>query len=158
MNNNSYKILKFYKDGYKQEENFRGKNMSKMLKTIALLLVIAAVVFVAGCANKSTPNVTQGASEHVTSQTPVSSEGVNQSEVTANVPANISVTGNNATNVNEVTENNTSAAVSATTAFNIEQSTGNTTAATSVNKNSVERHRAVAQSQQQYNATETAKQ
>jgi hypothetical protein len=79
--------------------------MSKILNIIALLLVIAAVVFVAGCANKTTSNVTQGASEQGTSQTPVSSEGVNQSEVTASVPANTSVTDNGVTNVNEAAGN-----------------------------------------------------
>jgi hypothetical protein len=153
--------------------------MGKMLKTIALLLVIAAVVFVAGCANKNTSNVTQGASEQVTAHNPVSSEGVTESEVKANVPANISVTGNSATNVNEATENNTSTAVSATPsvkkditedlnenntstasttpALNIEQTTGNTTAANGVIENSVKRHQAVAQSQQQSDATVTVK-
>lgn len=106
------------------------RRMSKISKAIALLLVIAAVVFVAGCANKTTSNVTQGASEQVTSHTPVSSEGVNQSEVTASVPANTSVTENSVTNVNEsagnVTENNTSPVANTTLEQNIGQTTENT--------------------------------
>jgi inhibitor of cysteine peptidase len=131
--------------------------MSKISKTIALLLVIAAVVFVAGCANKTTSNVTQGASEQATPQTPVSSEGVNQSEVEANVPANTNLTENNVTTVDEtsenVTENNTSAIVSSSTTANTGQSTETQTATNGTHLNSVQRHNAVAQAQQQSNGT-----
>ena len=74
-------------DGYKQEENFGGKIMSKMLKVIAMLLIIAAVVFVAGCANKEAPaaeNNTAPAHAEETDKSAVISEENNTS---AGMPA-----------------------------------------------------------------------
>ena len=40
--------------GIKKEENLEVLIMKKMLKIIAMLLVIATVVFVAGCSSKDT--------------------------------------------------------------------------------------------------------
>jgi hypothetical protein len=74
--------------------------MSKMLKTIALLLVIAAVVSAAGCAGKTpTPaNNSTVAPEHVATATPA--------ETPAVTPAETPAVTNNATE--NVTENTTS--------------------------------------------------
>jgi len=127
--------------------------MSKLLKTIVLLLVIAGVVFVAGCANKTTSNVTQGAS---VSQTPVSNEGVNQTQVTASVPADTNVTENNIASVNETsgnaTENNTSPAVSPNTIANTGQPTENQTVSSAVHLGQAARYQALRKSQQQSGA------
>ena len=78
--------------------------MSKMMKVIAILLVIAAVVFVAGCANKApaTENNTTPATTVTTAETPTvtptevvpaENETTDESEVTPaeNVTTNESV-------------------------------------------------------------------
>jgi inhibitor of cysteine peptidase len=62
-----------------KKENFRGNAMEKILKIIAMVLIVAAVVFAAGCAEKTdnAENQTQTPSEEVKStptETPVSSE------------------------------------------------------------------------------------
>lgn len=67
-------------DGYKQEENFGGKNMNKMLKAMAMLLVIAAVVFAAGC---SSP---KPAAENNTTPAPVENKTI-PAETTNVTPA-----------------------------------------------------------------------
>lgn len=131
--------------------------MNKLLKTITLLLVIAGVVFVAGCANKTTSNTTQGATEQATSQTPVSSEGVNQTQVTASVSANTNVTEDNTASVNETsvnaTGNNTSSAVSPNTMATTEQPAENQTAPTAVHLGQAARYQALKKSQQQSTGT-----
>lgn len=77
--------------------------MAKVLKIVVMLLVVAAVVFAAGCSGntKTTSNVTQGASEQETPKTSVASEGGNESEASANVPADANVTENNVTAGND---------------------------------------------------------
>lgn len=77
--------------------------MGKVLKIVVMLLVVAAIVFAAGCSGntKTTSNATSGASEQITPQTSVASEGGNQSEAVANVPLETNVTENNATAGNE---------------------------------------------------------
>ncbi|MDR7667254.1 hypothetical protein RG963_16025 [Methanosarcina sp. Z-7115] len=55
--------------------------MKKMLKIIAMLLVIATVIFSAGCAEKAETGNETGASEEVTAESPVSEDGGNDSVV-----------------------------------------------------------------------------
>jgi hypothetical protein len=82
--------------------------MKKIYKILSLLLVIAAVVCVAGCSSKNTNNATQSS---------VAAENITDSNATANVPANTEVTKTPTENVTETptenvtetpTENNTS--------------------------------------------------
>jgi hypothetical protein len=74
--------------------------MKKIYKILSLLLVIAAVVCVAGCSSKNTNNATQSS---------VAAENITDSNATANVPANTEVTETPTENVTETpTENNTS--------------------------------------------------
>jgi hypothetical protein len=115
--------------------------MNKVLKIITMLFVIAAVVFAAGCANKSTSNVTQGASEQVTPQTSVAGEGGNQSEVSANVPAE--------TNVTETPTENATGNVTETMA---ENNTPTPAASGAVHLSTAARHQALIKSQQQSNS------
>jgi hypothetical protein len=62
--------------------------MKKMLKIMAMLLVIATVVFAAGCADKKTGNDTnQEAAQEVTNQSVVADENVTESSTAANVTA-----------------------------------------------------------------------
>lgn len=81
--------------------------MEKVLKILLMLLVVAAVVFAAGCAGNTKSNVTQGPSEQATPNTQVSNESMTQSEATADVTANTSVTENSEIDVNETTGNET---------------------------------------------------
>ena len=67
--------------------------MKKMLKIIAMLLVIATVVFAAGCAGKTTE------------KTNVSTQTVNESTSTGNVPAGDAVNVTNVTTENVTTKN-----------------------------------------------------
>jgi hypothetical protein len=80
--------------------------MEKVLKILLMLLVVAAVVFAAGCAGNTKSNATQP-SEQVTPNTQVSNESVTQSEAAANVTANTSVTENGEIDVNETAGNET---------------------------------------------------
>lgn len=96
----------------------RGKSMEKLLKIAVMLLVVAAVVAAAGCAENKTTNVTQGDKEQVTPGTSVASEGVNQTEAKASVPpAEEIVAEDNTSAVNEtnVSETNVSAATASVT-------------------------------------------
>jgi inhibitor of cysteine peptidase len=80
--------------------------MEKVLKILLMLLVVAAVVFAAGCAGNTKSNVTQP-SEQVTPNTQVSNESVTQSEVTSSVPAETNVTENSEIDTNETAGNET---------------------------------------------------
>jgi PBP1b-binding outer membrane lipoprotein LpoB len=106
--------------------------MSKMLKIIALLLVIAAVVFVAGCAGKTpTPiNNSTVAPEQVTpvATTPVETPAKTPTVTPAETPAETT----------NYTENVTANITSSTPAV-----------PTAIHMNSVQRHQALIKSQQQ---------
>jgi hypothetical protein len=80
--------------------------MKKMLKIMAMLLVIGAVVFAAGCASKNSGSDTnQEAAQEVTNQGAIAEDnGTNNSTVAANVSENVS--GNNSTVVGNVSGNN----------------------------------------------------
>ena len=124
--------------------------MKKILKIIAMLLVVAAVVSAAGCAGKkqTTSNVTPGATEKVTPEATPATIHVVTPATSVVTPAVINEATGNASG------NNTSSVISATPTQKIEQTTGNATVATGVNKNSVERHKAIASSQQQSSSTQ----
>jgi len=119
--------------------------MSKILNALAMLLVIAAIVFASGCANQSTN--TQNASTAVTpTETPAT-------EVTTAETPSENVTETPTENVTEApTENMT-----ATPTENVTANTPVPTVATNgTNLNSVQRHQLVAQQQaqqQQSNST-----
>ena len=66
--------------------------MKKMLKIMAMLLVIATVIFAAGCAEKTETGTEEGAPAEVTEATEVADESVNESEVVADVAAEENVT------------------------------------------------------------------
>ena len=58
--------------------------MKKMLKIMAMLLVISTVIFAAGCADKET----EGATEEVTDETPVAGDEAPEADsAETNVPA-----------------------------------------------------------------------
>lgn len=58
--------------------------MKKMLKIMAMLLVISTVIFAAGCADKET----EGATEEVTDETPVAGDEAPEADgAEADVPA-----------------------------------------------------------------------
>lgn len=86
--------------------------MSKMSKAIAMILIIAAVVFVAGCANKEAPapaNNTTPAPAETNKSEVISAEN----NTSAGMPAETPAVAINATETNKtenITENNTSAA------------------------------------------------
>ncbi|AKB82321.1 hypothetical protein MSBR3_1743 [Methanosarcina barkeri 3] len=63
--------------------------MKKMLKIMAMLLVISAVVFAAGCADKKADTTAEnGSQEEVTNEAPVADQNVTESEdVAAETPA-----------------------------------------------------------------------
>jgi hypothetical protein len=62
--------------------------MKKMLKIMAMLLVIGAVVFAAGCASKNSGSDTnQEAAQQVTNQGAVADNGTGNNTVAANVSA-----------------------------------------------------------------------
>lgn len=62
--------------------------MKKMLKIMAMLLVIATVVFAAGCSDKKADTTAEnGTQEEVTDEAPVADEVVNESEDAATVTA-----------------------------------------------------------------------
>jgi hypothetical protein len=74
--------------GIKKEENLEVSLMKKMLKIIAMLLVVATVVFAAGCASKEAKNTTSvagqeesGAIEKATA--PAENEGAPGSDLNA---------------------------------------------------------------------------
>lgn len=104
-------------DGYKQEENIGGKNMNKMFKAMAMLLVITAVVFAAGCSspqapaeNKTTPAPTENKTTpaETTNVTPATTAETTGPVV---IPAATNETANVTENVSEnVTENATASA------------------------------------------------
>ncbi|HPS88559.1 MAG TPA: hypothetical protein PLC35_01065 [Methanosarcina vacuolata] len=61
--------------------------MKKMLKIMAMLLVISAVVFAAGCSDKTADTTAEnGSQEEVTDQTPVADNGTPSDNVNAEVP------------------------------------------------------------------------
>ncbi|AKB31359.1 hypothetical protein MSSAC_0725 [Methanosarcina siciliae C2J] len=61
--------------------------MKKMLKIIAMLLVIATVVFAAGCSDKTAESTEEGAEEAVDEETaPVAEDGEHAVEEGADVP------------------------------------------------------------------------
>jgi hypothetical protein len=111
-----YQISKFYIDGYNQEENFRGISMSKILKAMALLLILTAVVFAAGCANK-TSNTSNSSAAVTPAETPVSTVTPAETPVSTVTPAE--------TPVSTVTPTETPASVVTSTETN--NSTANTT-------------------------------
>jgi hypothetical protein len=63
--------------------------MKKMLKIMAMLLVISAVVFAAGCSDKKADTTAEnGSQEEVTNEAPVADQNVTESEdVAAETPA-----------------------------------------------------------------------
>jgi len=64
--------------------------MKKMLKIMAMLLVIGAVVFVAGCSDKNADTTAgNGSQEEMTNQAPIADNGTPNVTVTAEAPANI---------------------------------------------------------------------
>ena len=99
--------------GIKEEENFRGRIMRKTLKIVAMLLVVAAVVFAAGCAGKDT-ETNKGVQEASNQTTPAETP-----EVAATTPAATpaetpaitnnteNITGNNTTDQNVTHMSNT---------------------------------------------------
>ncbi len=77
--------------------------MKKMLKIIAMLLVITTVIFAAGCADKSDEGTEEVATENVTEATDAAGN-LTDSEVVAEVTEN--VTDENMTDVENVTDEN----------------------------------------------------
>lgn len=76
--------------------------MKKMLKIMAMLLVITTVIFAAGCAEKTETGNETGASEEVTDEIPVSEDGGNVSVVSVEeAPAEEAEVEENETNVTE---------------------------------------------------------
>jgi hypothetical protein len=63
--------------------------MKKMLKIMAMLLVISAVVFAAGCSDKKADTTAEnGSQEEMTNETPIADQNVTESEdVAAETPA-----------------------------------------------------------------------
>ncbi|AKB55986.1 hypothetical protein [Methanosarcina barkeri] len=87
--------------------------MKKMLKIMAMLLVISAVVFAAGCSDKNADTTAEnGSQEEVTDQAPVADENGTQTEdVAADIPAdNMTVEDNDSAADNMTVEDNDSAA------------------------------------------------
>ena len=78
---------------------------------MAMLLVISAVVFAAGCSDKSTDTTAEnGSQEAVTDQAPVADNGTPAEDVNAEVPAeNITVEDNDSADYNVTVEDNESA-------------------------------------------------
>jgi len=96
--------------------------MSKMSKVIAMILIIAAVVFVAGCANKEAPataNETKTVHTEETNKSVDISEGNNTSAETPAVVINTTETNK----TENITENTTAGNTSAPA----ENATGNVT-------------------------------
>jgi len=122
--------------------------MSKILKAIAMLLVIAAVVFAAGCANKAaTPANGSNASATVTPA------GTPTIEVT---PSETPVETTN--NTENVTENVTENATENVTENMAENNTSTPAASGAVHLSTAARHAALIKSQQQANSTENVTQ
>ena len=85
--------------------------MSKMLKAIAMLLVIAAVVFAAGCANKAPAtenNTTPAAPAQTTNASAVTPAETNASAVTPAETPVVVINTTETNNTGNITENNTS--------------------------------------------------
>lgn len=84
--------------------------MKKMLKIMAMLLVISAVVFAAGCSDKNADTTAEdGSQEEVTDQAPVADENGTQTEdVAAEVPAD-NITDDDFATDNMTVEDNDSA-------------------------------------------------
>ena len=55
--------------------------MKKMLKIMAMLLIVTTVIFAAGCAEKTETEAENATSEEVTAESPVSEDGGNESVV-----------------------------------------------------------------------------
>jgi ABC-type glycerol-3-phosphate transport system substrate-binding protein len=72
--------------------------MKKMLKMMAILLVIATVVFAAGCSSKKAATTEKGATEQVTGSTAIAEQNSTQGEATVTVTEDLSgMPGNNTT-------------------------------------------------------------
>jgi flagellar basal body-associated protein FliL len=88
--------------GIKEEENFRGEIMRKILKIVAMLLVVAAVVFAAGCAGKDTE--TDKGVQEVSNQTTPAETPAETPAITNNTE---NITGNTTTDQNVTHMSNT---------------------------------------------------
>lgn len=117
--------------------------MSKMSKAIAMILIVAAVVFAAGCANKSSN--TNNISVQTTPATVVTTaETNNTTEVAQTETPATEVTSAEANNNTEnITENNTSSVTSITPEQIITQTTENTTSQTGTHISTAERNREI---------------
>jgi pentapeptide MXKDX repeat protein len=74
--------------------------MKKMLKIMAMLLVIGAVVFVAGCSDKNADTTADnGSQEEMTNQAPVADNGTPADNVSAEAPAENVTFGNDSDNM-----------------------------------------------------------
>ncbi len=74
--------------------------MKKMLKIMAMLLVIGAVVFAAGCSDKKADTTAgNGSQEEVTDQTPVADNGTPDENISAEAPADNITVGNDSANI-----------------------------------------------------------
>lgn len=121
--------------------------MKRILKIMAMLLVVSAVVFAAGCSDKADTNKTdQGASEEVNNQAPVADENMTQSEEGANALADANISDNNTTSEALVVTNNAS-----------ENVTGNATQS-GTHMSNTQRKMAIAQSHQQSTGTQKVSQ
>ena len=114
--------------------------MSKMSKVIAMILIIAAVVFVAGCANKEAPAPANNTTTVNTEETNKSVVTSAENNTSAGMPAETNVstvtTETNTTDTNitgNITENNTSVTVThkSTTELNKEKILANANNSTS---------------------------
>ena len=118
-----------------------------------MLLLVAAVVFAAGCAGKTNTaaNETQGASNQTTpAPAEMPASAVTPAETSASTvtpvetPVETPAVTNNTTE--SVTGNNTSSVISTTPVVKIEQATENTTAQTDNHTSNAQRKLAIAQS------------
>lgn len=136
--------------------------MKRMLKIMAMLLVIATVVFAAGCSEKAdTNNTDKGAAEEANNEGAAANENMTESENVANAPTDTNITDNTtpAANVSNI-DNNTSPVIAETstetpvvTNNTTENVTGNVT-----HMSNAQRKMAIAQSHQKSSGTQNVSQ
>jgi hypothetical protein len=110
--------------------------MEKMFKIIAMLLLVAAVVCVAGCSSKNNANTTQStvADNNVT-------ESTASAQVTPDNSTDVNATDNNTASQN-VTDNNSSPVANTTIEQNVTQTPENTSTP-AINVGTAQRNRAI---------------
>lgn len=135
--------------------------MKRMLKIMAMLLVIATVVFAAGCSEKAdTNNTDKGAAEEANNEGPAANENMTESESVANAPTDTNITDNTTPVANVSNIDNTSPVIAETstetpvvTNNTTENVTGNVT-----HMSNAQRKMAIAQSHQKSSGTQNVSQ